>query len=391
MTADARERDARARWVAQTDFERPVALEAGAGTGKTAALVARVVAWCLGPGWERARASASGVAPGVESDVASGVAPGVESDAEPEQRAVRVLRRVAAITFTEAAAAEMAERVGQAFAALESGQAPVGLDVCALSDPPAERSARAAALRTGLDQLRVQTIHSFCRRLLAEHPLEAGLHPRFAVDADESGQKAVVREVLEAALPALFETSEALLELVRAGETPGDLEAALLFLVGEGVSPAALGRDPLADERVKELIGRARPPIDAFVALEGGRLVALGSRAPLVSSLVAGLAQLGERLRDCEPTLEGLEVLLAWLRECDFSDSDLQKWEDRLKQWETKRSFGKSADRAVGEDLEGLVAEYKEEIKARLGRDFPEDPVKQLWGAIGAVFSSWNN
>ncbi len=379
MTADARERDARARWVAQTDFERPVALEAGAGTGKTAALVARVVAWCLGPGWERARASASGVAPdvasgvapdvasgvapdvasgvapGVESDVASGVAPGVESDAEPEQRAVRVLRRVAAITFTEAAAAEMAERVGQAFAALESGQAPVGLDVCALSDPPAERSARAAALRTGLDQLRVQTIHSFCRRLLAEHPLEAGLHPRFAVDADESGQKAVVREVLEAALPALFETSEALLELVRAGETPGDLEAALLFLVGEGVSPAALGRDPLADERVKELIGRARPPIDAFVALEGGRLVALGSRAPLVSSLVAGLAQLGERLRDCEPTLEGLEVLLAWLRECDFSDSDLQKWEDRLKQWETKRSFGKSADRAVGEDLEGLV------------------------------------
>ncbi|MDP6243359.1 MAG: UvrD-helicase domain-containing protein, partial [Myxococcota bacterium] len=87
MTADARERDARARWVAQTDFERPVALEAGAGTGKTAALVARVVAWCLGPGWERARASASGVAPDVASgvapdvapDVAPGVAPGVES------------------------------------------------------------------------------------------------------------------------------------------------------------------------------------------------------------------------------------------------------------------------------------------------------------------------
>jgi len=43
------------------------------------------------------------------------------------------------------------------------------------------------------------------------------------------------------------------------------------------------------------------------------------------------------------------------------------------------------------EDLEGLVAEYKAEIKTRLGRDFPEDPVEQLWGAIGAVFSSWNN
>ncbi|MFB3120775.1 MAG: pyruvate, phosphate dikinase [Candidatus Binatia bacterium] len=45
----------------------------------------------------------------------------------------------------------------------------------------------------------------------------------------------------------------------------------------------------------------------------------------------------------------------------------------------------------TAEDLEGLVAEYKAEIKTRLGSDFPEDPVEQLWGAIGAVFSSWNN
>lgn len=42
-------------------------------------------------------------------------------------------------------------------------------------------------------------------------------------------------------------------------------------------------------------------------------------------------------------------------------------------------------------DLEELVAEYKAEIKARLGMAFPEDPSAQLWGAIGAVFGSWNN
>jgi pyruvate,orthophosphate dikinase len=42
-------------------------------------------------------------------------------------------------------------------------------------------------------------------------------------------------------------------------------------------------------------------------------------------------------------------------------------------------------------DLEELVAEYKAEIKKRLGRDFPEDPSEQLWDAIGAVFRSWNN
>ncbi|MFQ5849056.1 MAG: pyruvate, phosphate dikinase [Candidatus Binatia bacterium] len=45
----------------------------------------------------------------------------------------------------------------------------------------------------------------------------------------------------------------------------------------------------------------------------------------------------------------------------------------------------------TAEDLEHLVGEYKAEIKMRLGKDFPEDPVEQLWAAIGAVFGSWNN
>ena len=42
-------------------------------------------------------------------------------------------------------------------------------------------------------------------------------------------------------------------------------------------------------------------------------------------------------------------------------------------------------------DLAALVGEFKAEIKARLRREFPEDPFDQLWGAIGAVFGSWNN
>ena len=46
--------DENARKLAQTEFHRPVVIEAGAGTGKTSILVARVVAWCLGPGWDRA-------------------------------------------------------------------------------------------------------------------------------------------------------------------------------------------------------------------------------------------------------------------------------------------------------------------------------------------------
>ncbi len=43
------------------------------------------------------------------------------------------------------------------------------------------------------------------------------------------------------------------------------------------------------------------------------------------------------------------------------------------------------------EDLKKLVALFKEEIKKRTGKDFPTDPWDQLWGAIRAVFGSWNN
>ncbi len=36
-----------------------------------------------------------------------------------------------------------------------------------------------------------------------------------------------------------------------------------------------------------------------------------------------------------------------------------------------------------------LVGEYKAYFKEKTGKDFPEDPEEQLWGAIGAVFESW--
>jgi pyruvate,orthophosphate dikinase len=43
------------------------------------------------------------------------------------------------------------------------------------------------------------------------------------------------------------------------------------------------------------------------------------------------------------------------------------------------------------DDLRELVHRFKALIRARLGRDFPTDPWEQLWGAILAVFESWNN
>lgn len=42
-------------------------------------------------------------------------------------------------------------------------------------------------------------------------------------------------------------------------------------------------------------------------------------------------------------------------------------------------------------DLQDLVVRFKKLIKERTGAEFPQDPWKQLWGAVGAVFGSWMN
>jgi len=42
-------------------------------------------------------------------------------------------------------------------------------------------------------------------------------------------------------------------------------------------------------------------------------------------------------------------------------------------------------------DQQELVARFKALIKERTGKEFPQDPWKQLWGASGAVFGSWMN
>jgi pyruvate,orthophosphate dikinase len=55
-----------------------------------------------------------------------------------------------------------------------------------------------------------------------------------------------------------------------------------------------------------------------------------------------------------------------------------------------KREAGRLSDTDLTiEDLKGLIEEFKERIKHALGKEFPDDPYEQLWGAIGGVFKSW--
>ena len=69
---------------------------------------------------------------------------------------------------------------------------------------------------------------------------------------------------------------------------------------------------------------------------------------------------------------------------------DRGKMEERIG--ERKRQKGVKLDiELAAEDWKDLVAEFKEIVRKETGKIFPEDPEKQLWGAIGAVFESWNN
>jgi ATP-dependent helicase/nuclease subunit A len=109
-------------------------VEAGAGSGKTRALVGRIV-----------------------NLVITGSA---------------TIEAIAAITFTEKAASELRDRVRrQLDAELESAQAAGNR---AVAD-------RCAAALDGLDGAAIGTLHSFARRILVEHPVEAGLPPRIDV------------------------------------------------------------------------------------------------------------------------------------------------------------------------------------------------------------------
>jgi pyruvate,orthophosphate dikinase len=59
---------------------------------------------------------------------------------------------------------------------------------------------------------------------------------------------------------------------------------------------------------------------------------------------------------------------------------------------EKKKERGVKQDTELNaRDLKDLVVRFKAAIKQRTGKDFPEDPKEQIWGAIGAVFGSWMN
>ena len=69
---------------------------------------------------------------------------------------------------------------------------------------------------------------------------------------------------------------------------------------------------------------------------------------------------------------------------------DSEFMEDILEQKKAER--GVELDTELNaEDLQDLVGKFKNKYTEELGEAFPDDPMEQLWGAIGAVFGSWMN
>ena len=58
---------------------------------------------------------------------------------------------------------------------------------------------------------------------------------------------------------------------------------------------------------------------------------------------------------------------------------------------EAKKSAGVKSDATLpAESLRALCEKYKSIVKQETGKEFPQDPAKQLRGAVEAVFRSWN-
>ena len=69
---------------------------------------------------------------------------------------------------------------------------------------------------------------------------------------------------------------------------------------------------------------------------------------------------------------------------------DIDPFEEIIEKVKAERGVKLDKDLSV-EELKELVKLFKQAIKERTGKDFPNDPIEQLWGAICAVFRSWMN
>ena len=192
----------------------PVVVSAGAGTGKTTTMACRYVDAAL----SSARRAASAAAPG-----------------GPPPSARRVLSRLAAVTFTELAAAELRQRIAQRFRSTAAR----------LTDRQLAAFANEAADLEG--DLPIGTIHGLCARLLRDNAHAAGVAVDFGV-LDALGTDLLWEESFAATVDRLSaEKPKLVAQLLAERQEAARLSTVVRTLATELDAPAlaALAEEPL--------------------------------------------------------------------------------------------------------------------------------------------------
>ncbi|MGH2926477.1 MAG: UvrD-helicase domain-containing protein, partial [Solirubrobacterales bacterium] len=299
--------------------DRDVLLEAGAGTGKTRVLVER---YC-----EAAEESETGV------------------------------DSILAFTFTERAAGELRHRIRDELRTRSERATADGED---------ERADRLRELARDTERAWISTIHGFCRRVLAAHPVALGLDPRFRVlDAAEADR--VAAEAFDGALEELLEDSDPERANLVAAMRVGELRRLVLTAYAELRSQ---GREPrLPDPPQPDPVGAVRALIDAAkracAETEGGA----GHKAR--ERLASAAALNPERGLPTEAELAGLELSSAARAFGGSACADYrQAWRRALTA--LVESGAGTSFRHIAKLVELFDAHYRRLKRDRSGLDFED-------------------
>ncbi len=296
---DARERERISKSLNETLF-----VEAGAGTGKTTSLVDRTMTL-----------------------VTSGAT---------------ILDRIAAITFTEAAAAELRDRIRNE---LESAAASEPL-----SQEVRERCVRGVE---DLDQASIGTLHGFAGALLTERPLEAGLPPTFEV-MDQIAADLEFQEVWRSWIDSALE---------------GNVTAPTLSLaLSLGLTPDHLHHVAVQFHKNYDLLVDA--PLDDAPAPVGAVVQELCEAGPELERL-CGYSRIGES----DTLFNHVQRLVASIRRLAEMESGspsayrlldrtlpIRKWGGRQRDWDADPASGENACKSLKETLFGLDERAVEEL-----------------------------
>jgi ATP-dependent exoDNAse (exonuclease V) beta subunit len=298
--------DADARRRIRDDLGATLFVEAAAGTGKTSALVSRIVSLLrMGKG---------------------------------------TLDRVVAVTFTEKAAGEMKLRLR---AEIENARGEQGL-----ADKQRSRLERALA---ELELARIGTIHAFCGDLLRERPVEAGVDPRFEVAPEDESQRMLGRAFESWFQRTLAEPTEGVRRVLRRRPRGWRAQGPREMLRVAAAS--------LIDHRDFGAPWR-REPFDRDAAIDGvmERLVEIGALAARAASPTDYLAQNLAEIQAFVDETRQLEAVRG--RDHDGLEAELRDLaKSRRVHWHWRGSLRRRY--AADLDREALIAR-RDAVKAEL-------------------------